>query len=558
MRSLRSKITLLSVLAVTVAITVATVIGVISIANFGHESSEESLRLLCEEGKNNLNDYFDSVEQSAGTVSDLISSDLKNRDVNDLTDHVALADSYFKNAINHTGGVATYYYRFNPDITEENGFWYVDEGQGLKPHAVTNLKDASEDECLWFYDTRDAGEAIWLLPYDTDSLDSFWVVSYNVPIYQEKEGQPKVFIGVVGIEIGYQTLGEQIKDIKALETGYAFIVENENGTIICHPKIDLLGLPEGQEKPQVPKAFVDGLKGPADKNGGRHIEYRYTDFNINKTVEKHCYVLPLTSEDMSVVVCVPLSEVNALWLSVVIQVVIAGIILIAISFVVAFFFSRRITKPLKELTVAAEAINNGNYDVKLDYKGNDEMAVLTTTVNRLIDNLGGYINDLNVLAYADALTNVRNRSAYEIAMREIQKRLDDKEEVEFAIALFDCDDLKLINDEHGHDKGNVYLRNSCHLICRIFQNSVVYRVGGDEFVAILQDGDYKKREELKKLFIKKSAEICAFAKEPWEQIRVSVGVAAYDPSVDTSVKDVAVHADHLMYENKRQRKKNRK
>ena len=102
MRSLRTRITILSVVAVSVAITVATVIGVISIANFGHESSEESLRLLCQEGKNSLNDYFDSVEQSAKTVSGLITKDLKNRDINDLTDHVAQADLYFKEAIEHT------------------------------------------------------------------------------------------------------------------------------------------------------------------------------------------------------------------------------------------------------------------------------------------------------------------------------------------------------------------------------------------------------------------------------------------------------------------------
>ena len=42
MRSLRLKVTLLNVIAVTVAILVATVIGVLSIASFGHESSEHS------------------------------------------------------------------------------------------------------------------------------------------------------------------------------------------------------------------------------------------------------------------------------------------------------------------------------------------------------------------------------------------------------------------------------------------------------------------------------------------------------------------------------------
>ena len=240
----------------------------------------------------------------------------------------------------------------------------------------------------------------------------------------------------------------------------------------------------------------------------------------------------------------------------VLQIVIASLIIIAASLVVTILFSRRITKPLKELTNAAENINNGNYDVKLDYKGHDEISVLTTTVNRFIENLGGYINDLNRLAYADTLTQVSNKSAFDVKLKEIQERIDNIDDhIEFAIAIFDCDDLKLINDKYGHDKGNIYLRNSSHLICRVFENSEVYRLGGDEFAAILFEKDYQNRDKLHKLFITKSAEICSFAKEEWEQIRVSIGIATYDPEIDKTVKDVIIHADHLMYENKRENKK---
>ena len=551
MRSIRTRISVLNVVAVSVALITATVIGVISIATFGHESSEESLRLLCQESKNNLNDYFDSVEQSAETVSGLVTNDLKERDLNDLTTHIANADVYFKEAIKHTESVATYYYRFDPEVTNENGFWYVDEGEGLKQHAVS---DITKSDCPWFYGPKSEGKANWLLPYTTDNLDSFWVVSYNVPIYKDT-----TFVGVVGIEISYKALGERIKNIKALETGYAYIVENGRGTIIYHPYIDLLAIPEDQ-RPKTPENFARDMNGAKDEHGGIHIEYTFTDYGNkgNRSVRKHCYVLELSDEKMSVVVCVPLSEVNSLWLKVVLQIVVAALIIVAATITVAILFSRRFTKPLKDLTIAAEEINKGNYDVKLDYKGNDEIGVLTNTVNQLVDNLGSYINDLNVLAYADALTSVRNRSAYEIAMRELQKDIEEDKGFEFAIAVFDCDYLKDVNDLYGHDKGNVYLRNSCHLICRVFEHSVVYRVGGDEFVAILQGEDYKNREKLRKQFQTKSAEICSFAKADYEKVRVSVGIAAYDSNVDKTAQDVAVHADHLMYENKRERKKKEK
>ena len=58
--------------------------------------------------------------------------------------------------------------------------------------------------------------------------------------------------------------------------------------------------------------------------------------------------------------------------------------------------------------------------------------------------------------------------------------------------------------------------------------------------------------------MKRSEEINSFAKEPWDEICVSIGMAIYDADIDESVKSVLTHADHLMYENKRQRKAKKK
>lgn len=558
MKSLRTKISILNVIAISVALIVAAIIASVSFANFAHSSTERTVELLCETGKNNLNYYFKSVEQSVKTVSTLLDNDLdetiKDDDLtNTYKKHMDFAKKVFKEASKNTNGVFSFYYRVDLDVTDatggretgEKGFWflYSETTKTFEEHTVSPL---DESECPWFYQPKEKGEPVWLLPYSTDNLEDVYVISYNIPVYRNVNNASKSFVGVVGIEISYNTLGEQIKDIKALSNGYAFIIENENGTIIYHPNIDLYGVSE-EERPQAPKTFVDALK-----HGDKHVEYVY------EGVAKHCYILPLGNDNMmSIVVCAPTSAVNALWLSVVTKIIIAALVLIAIFIAVTILFSHRITRPLKELTRVAEEINKGNYNVKIDYEGQDEIGVLTTTVNKLVENLSGYINDLNALAYSDALTSVHNKSAFDVRLHEIQEKIDNGEEVEFGIAIFDCDDLKAINDQFDHDKGNVYLKNSSHLICRVFQNSLVYRVGGDEFSIVLQGEDFKNREALKKYFIEKSAEICSFAKVPWEEIRVSIGIAEYDPKVDSSVKDVVVHADHLMYENKRERKKQR-
>lgn len=551
MRSIRTKITVLNVIAISIALVTATVIAGISIATFGHEMSEEDLSLLCETGKNNLNYYLKSVEQSANAVSGLITRDLsgisnETEFMASFHEHMEYAEEIFNVSAQNANGAYTYYYRIDLSITEktgEKGFWYVDEGpeKGFVKHEPTDLSD-DQFECVWFYKPKATGEPLWLSPYYTDNLNEC-VISYNVPVYGYDAANNKYFIGVVGIEIDYRSLGKQIADIKAMDTGYAYIVLNDDGSIIYHPYIDLLSMPE-EERPLTPPEFKTAFL-----NGQEHIEYKF------EGVSKHCFVEEL-SNNMSIVVCVPMMEVTKIWINVVLQIGIAALIIIGAFVAATIIFSRRITKPLKNLTTAADEIYKGNYDVQLDYKGDDEIGVLTNTFNRLIDNLAGYIQDLNSLAYADSLTEVRNRSSYEIFMRELNKRIQDPDDqVHFAIAVFDCDDLKAINDVHGHDKGNVYLKNSCHLMCRVFSKSVVYRIGGDEFAIILLGEDYEHREKLREQFLEKSAEICALSKEDWEQIRVSVGIATYDPNIDSSAEDVMIHADHLMYANKRDRKK---
>ena len=543
MHSIRTRITVLNIIAIIVAIFTATLIAGFSISNYGHESSEQSLALLCETGKNNLDYYFKSVEQSVNTISGMIDDNIdeikESEYATKFAGHVTNAKSIFAEAANHTNGVLTYYYRFDPEITEitnEKGFWFTNlDGKGFVEHEVTDLTD-DHFECRWFYEPKESGNPLWLPPYVTDNLDVY-VISYNVPVYSKEK-----FIGVVGIEISYNTIGEQIKDIKALKTGFAYIVEDERGSIIYHPYIDILAMPE-EERPSIPDEFLVSFK-----KGEHHVEYTF------EGVHKHGYWIELAN-GMSIVVAVPVSEVNETWSTTLLWISIAAVSIVSVFAVVTIIATRTITKPLKELTKAAKKINEGDYKVKLDYNSKNEIGTLTTTFNNLVGHLGDYIEDLNNLAYGDALTEVNSRNAYDLATKDLQNRIDNKEDIEFAIAIFDCDDLKKINDNFGHDKGNVYLKNSSNLICRVFENSDVYRLGGDEFAVILFGKDFENREKLKKNFLEKSKQACAFAKEEWEEIHVSVGIAAYDPGVDRNVKDVAIHADHIMYEHKRARKK---
>jgi diguanylate cyclase (GGDEF)-like protein len=124
----------------------------------------------------------------------------------------------------------------------------------------------------------------------------------------------------------------------------------------------------------------------------------------------------------------------------------------------------------------------------------------------------------------------------------------------FAVGVFDCDNVQRINDRPGREKGDVCLKTASRLICRVFQHSPVFRIGGDEFSVILQNADYQNREALVRQFRENMAVINASARNEWEQAHIAMGIAEYEPQRDRSVNDVIRRADESMYENKRDRK----
>ena len=78
MRSIRTKITILTISSVMIAIIVAALLGTLAIRSMAEDNAERTLHLLCETGQKNLDAYFDSIEQSVGMVASFADSDLKN------------------------------------------------------------------------------------------------------------------------------------------------------------------------------------------------------------------------------------------------------------------------------------------------------------------------------------------------------------------------------------------------------------------------------------------------------------------------------------------------
>ncbi|MBQ9009944.1 MAG: transporter substrate-binding domain-containing protein, partial [Clostridia bacterium] len=112
------------------------------------------------------------------------------------------------------------------------------------------------------------------------------------------------------------------------------------------------------------------------------------------------------------------------------------------------------------------------------------------------------LNTAMNMVYKDPLTGVKSKHAYNEAEERMDRRIEEGTVSRFSVAVFDLNDLKRINDTQGHEAGDEYIRTACRLICTHFKHSPVFRIGGDEFVAILEGVDYENQREILEQFEK--------------------------------------------------------
>ncbi len=163
------------------------------------------------------------------------------------------------------------------------------------------------------------------------------------------------------------------------------------------------------------------------------------------------------------------------------------------------------------------------------------------------DELEEKLHNANRLARRDELTGIRNKNAYQELEEELDKKLHyGTMDSGVAVVVFDMNDLKIINDHKGHTIGDDYLRKASLMICEIFSHSPVFRIGGDEFVAVLTDRDYIDREYLIAKFKLAVIENGRSGNGPV----VACGMSECNFDLDKTMGEVFKRADEAMYEDK--------
>ncbi|WP_034453008.1 bifunctional diguanylate cyclase/phosphodiesterase [Butyrivibrio sp. AE2032] len=187
----------------------------------------------------------------------------------------------------------------------------------------------------------------------------------------------------------------------------------------------------------------------------------------------------------------------------------------------------------------------------LDEEGKTNLIVGILDIDQQIRREQEYAMNLNaaeIKANIDELTKVKNKHAYSEAEKRMDENIKENPNLEFAIAVFDLNGLKEVNDTLGHQAGDKFIIKGCNIICRIFKHSPVYRVGGDEFVAVVQGYDYINLAALMDKLQKHNEK-----NKLKGDVVIAAGASRYQE--DGRVAPVFERADEAMYKNKRELKK---
>ncbi|NOZ13598.1 MAG: GGDEF domain-containing protein [Acidobacteria bacterium] len=167
--------------------------------------------------------------------------------------------------------------------------------------------------------------------------------------------------------------------------------------------------------------------------------------------------------------------------------------------------------------------------------------------NELLSSLN---RQLRIQSRTDALTGLPNRRSMLEAL-EVESLRYERNKIDFALLMTDVDDFKEVNDNYGHEAGDIVLKEISDIFRRyVRQSDAVCRWGGEEFFFLLRDTDLHGAQKVAEKIRKGVAE----AVIPWRgenlKVTVTIGVSSFSVA-GRDIQQAIRHADHAMYAGKK-------
>jgi sigma-B regulation protein RsbU (phosphoserine phosphatase) len=252
-----------------------------------------------------------------------------------------------------------------------------------------NAESLNYFEWDWYRLPRESKQACWTEPYFDEGGGEVLMCTYSVPFFANK--QDKEIKGVVTIDISLEWLKDYVESIKVYEKGYAFLISGQ-GSVITHPVEDLS---TNQNIFQVAEERgYDVLARAAEDMVGGGSDFIPYDSPL-VSGKSWLYYTPLKATGWSLAIILPEEEFTADLYKLNRDLLLIGIAGFIILFLIVIIISRKITKPLTVLAVAAREIGGGNFEAMLpESKSKDEIGALNASIRSMQTELKTYIRNL--------------------------------------------------------------------------------------------------------------------------------------------------------------------
>ena len=542
MKSVRTKLFLLIFIVVFGVYLVLSLIGAHDMLEMIETDTAFEMSLLADQKAEELNVRLSGIERAVDQLAYYIRDNIDTERMKTEKDYMSdFLDDFTKRSIGAAkvaGNVENIYFRLEPnEYGSKSGVFLIknafDDYLSVDCTDILLYEPDDREHVAWYYEPLKSGKAIWLEPYYNRNIN-IYMTSYVAPI--EAGGH---FIGVVGMDI-YMTFIHSVMDDIDYKDGFGFLVA-QNGSIVYHQDYPY-GLSSVMVDDDLAKA-IDAVTG-RDSNNQEFIKYMWNG-------KPHILTSASLGNGMYLAISVPEDEIMSPRVKLWHKMLILFIGAFAVIFLIVWLVMAKIINPVRDLTVAAKRLSKGELSVPINYHSDDEIGALAESIRMMAGELQEYIGYIHAQAYADEMTGVGNKASY----ADMIKILDRKAEEGFAeyfVGVFDVNGLKSINDRLGHEYGDMVISDAANALKTVFGGERVYRVGGDEFVIIVEGEPAEEIDTYTKA-LKDTLERHNKTGKLYDvDLTISQGYAVYVEGGDTEYKQVFRRADEAMYKDKEQ------
>jgi len=507
--------------------------------------------LIASSVQESINLYFRTFQKSALVFANMVDlTSIEDSDI--LQEHL---DKFVKNS----GNVVVASYLSLDDYSK-----VISVKETYKP-PVLNKNQVTEEPYLKYLTFGNRHRSISTIsPVFRSSISKRPVVLVKTYISDKKFNQR----GILYAEIRLDYINSLCKEINTGSKERCIVVDSV-GKVVSHPNQKWVNSIKNLSKNKIIQDIKSGLSGTISLKSNL-LSDTEEDIDAGYTVMKKI--------SWGVIIAQPKLAIDSPMKKVMITILKWLVLGIVFALVIAYFLTRQIIRPINSLVLKSQEadIRSDNFNLGAIPKNSPaEICKLWTAISSLVARLQKTNKEVKKLNYSlhkdiekateklratnkylyaissmDHLTKIANRRYFEDTVR---KKLKQKTGERASIILIDVDKFKFINDEYGHEAGDLALIHIAKLMKKCTRKvDLPARLGGDEFVIYINNCGPKALAKIAENLRKTVESTPIFWEESQINLSLSVGTVNCVINEKVSLVKLLKYADEAMYVSKEQ------